>query len=234
MAKQPETIDRFRIVAEDVEPEQVGSVLAALARLGVSKVGYEMVTDVRSFANNRQNGARDAVLAFAAARETFRVAEVRAHFEAEGRNVATAQTTVSQLAVAGKLQRIEEGRYRLTPLMLSPPVEEQSPNEPKPKLKRGVFQVSGAEAIWNAFKKRKTIRTKDVAELFASQGRKVKSTSGAISLLSNMKIITKKATGEYELTGTVPTFNNRLHPKTKKPTAKLNGTHANGETPTHG
>jgi hypothetical protein len=51
MTKKPETNERFRITCE-TETEQVGPVLAELARRGITKVGYELVTDVLRYKRN--------------------------------------------------------------------------------------------------------------------------------------------------------------------------------------
>ena len=49
MAKQPETQDHYRIHADNIQFEGLGVVLAALARLGIINVTYELVTDILAY-----------------------------------------------------------------------------------------------------------------------------------------------------------------------------------------
>jgi hypothetical protein len=134
--KKPELQYRFRVTCETV-PEQVGPLLAELARRGITKVGYEVVTDVLRYKRNKpakpttkppakkKKSARaerydvsnyDLVTQFAKRQKgQFNLGQVKKMMEAKGRPESSASPVCQRLIERKILRRFEDGVFSLTP-----------------------------------------------------------------------------------------------------------------------
>jgi hypothetical protein len=55
MAKQPETVDHFRLTINRLTPQQLGVVIADLAKREIFDIRPELITDVVTFRKNKPN-----------------------------------------------------------------------------------------------------------------------------------------------------------------------------------
>lgn len=124
-----QTRDRFRITCETEDAQQLGPIVAELARLGLRNVNYDLITDVLRYKKNtrgksrskKSGGQRYAVSSRALALQfakkhkgKFTLAQIRELFEADGRPKQNANPLCSALIKKGFAKRTGEGKYQLT------------------------------------------------------------------------------------------------------------------------
>lgn len=203
MPKEPETQDRFRITAE-VEPTELGPLLAQLARLGFTKIGYELITDVVTF-NSRSTDNEAFARSWIAERQTFKLSDLGRHLKDNGRGQSSASYVVGKLVQAGDLHSLGNGFYSNLKAIAAPTSPAQATEATKPPHRnagksRPVYEKSGVELIWEHFKNRKRIpftRT-EVKSVFEAAQRPITSLSSCIDKMTTAGLLTKGGKpGEY-------------------------------------
>lgn len=129
MAKQPTARDRFRIIAE-ISEDMLGPVLSVLTRMGITDVGYELLTDIRTFQKNESAAAprrRFEISGKAEILKLFETDEVvtltfaRQAFELAKRTPTSVSPLLDDLLKEGIIERVAPGQYRRIKLALPAP-----------------------------------------------------------------------------------------------------------------
>jgi hypothetical protein len=214
MAKQPETQDRYRIQADNIPLEGLGPVLAALVRLGIINVTYELVTDILAYKAAPRVfdvEAIDAARTFIKQHHTFKARELTRVFEQEGRSAANGFSVMKRLVELGELRKLGGGHYQSTDIKaLAPPAAEAEP-ESAPAArnsKAGVapkrYPVSSIIVVMNAIAKRKQVTRAEITEIMLENGRPKKSVDGVIGKLKEGGKLKNISEGLYEVNKTKP------------------------------
>ena len=237
MAKQPETVDRFEIVAS-VSKDQLGHVMAALITAGIppEMLQSRMVTDVLNYKNGRQKHdttALDFGRAWVADHPTFKRTEIVKHFVDSGRTKESASGVVHRLREVGEIRALGDGNYQRKDV--------KAITGPKKKVKvkkvfskqgkeishsrRGNsvhhYEVPNREFLLKRITGRAKITVRELEEVFTSNGRNPKSVSALLSLFVKEKKVKHLEQGTYGWVG--PKVKKvRLTPRVP-PTAKPNG-----------
>ena len=116
LSKQVVQRDRFRIICE-ADAQDMGLLLAHMTRMGVSHIGFELVTDVRTFGVNTprkvyDQSAEQTVLAFIKDNPTFAVKELTRVFREMGRTNGAAYAAVHKLVNLKVLVKLGGGNYQ--------------------------------------------------------------------------------------------------------------------------
>jgi hypothetical protein len=186
--KDPETIDRYKIFAE-TSMEQMGFVLAALTRMGLQNIGYELITDVNLFKTKERKVHEVSVEDFAAeyvkAHPRFKSTELVAHFKAAGRTPSGAYYAIKRLTEANVVRKSGDEIVRVEALAA-------------PEQKRtGHYAVANKDLIANAIKGRKQFAVRELRDLFVKEGRPEKSISPILSRMVQHKEVKLVSTGQY-------------------------------------
>lgn len=210
MPKQTETSDRFRIIAE-VDALRLGPMLAQLARMGVDKLDYELVTDVITFKNNNtpRGETEKAIREWIADHPTFHLAALREglpHLPA-----TTIHGAARRLVDKGVLVALGDGNYRRADVaaLKAPAVTPPAAPAAREKKERAIDLLRRFTATHPAF------TTKEAKAFFAEQGRKDQVHPVIYQLVQKREIrrIGEVGGGRYEV------------PQAKR-NAKLNGASA--------
>jgi hypothetical protein len=142
MAKLPITRDRFRIIAETSE-DMLGPVLSALTRMGITNIGYELLTDVRTFQKNETHGGTRRRFEISGKEEALKLFQsddivtltfAKQAFELAKRTPNSVSPILDELLKEGVIERIAPGQYRRLKLALPAPQGTKKPAT-KAKLK---------------------------------------------------------------------------------------------------
>jgi hypothetical protein len=207
----------------------MGPLLAQLTRMGLQNIGFELITDVRSFRQNER--AKHELSAEAALGEyvnehpTFQINDAVKHFEAKGRTAGAIYTAARVLIEKGALKKLSPGNYARADVkaLAAPKSDKTATDAPKR------FEITGADAIWRFVKNRKSFTTKQLRALFKEQGRNEASVSPILNDMLNEKRI--KHTGE-PMSGEYLVLKKatKAKPSAKKPPAKKAAPHLNGSS----
>jgi hypothetical protein len=100
----------------EVERDQVGSMLEFLTVAGMQNIGFELVTDVSTFRQNkpkfRQSGLRVLLRMFAKGKPVS-LARMQKRFEQDGRAKASCSALLDGLLKQNVVKRIAPGEYQL-------------------------------------------------------------------------------------------------------------------------
>lgn len=193
MAKPPETTELFRIHA-DTSPDQMGHVLAALARMNVTNIGYELVTEVATF---RQKQSHDVsgekfLAEWVMEHPTFRANEVIKHFEAGGRTAGTAYTAIRTLTEKDIIKKSSPGHYQRADVKaLAPPAT-------------GRHEISNKDLVWKAVGNSKKITAAEVTKVFDEHKRPENTATSTLSKLVKDGELKRLDKGQYEVIGRKP------------------------------
>lgn len=230
MPKEPETVDRFRITAE-VDPTELGPMLASLAKMGLQNIGYELVTDVLNYKNRQHTiDGYNFALAWAQERQAFKLNEMGRYFKESGRGQSSANYHVGRMVENGVLKSLGNGYYQRADVMALPaPAQSEVAPGGKVHARTGKpahrFEMNGEEAIWRHVKNRKkSFKTEELRTLFTAQGRTPNSVSPCLDKMMKAKLIKRVESGVYQVTGAKPKKAEATDPK-KRAVAK--GTVAN-------
>lgn len=130
--------DRFRIMCE-ADASDMGVLLAHMTRMGITNIGFELVTEVRRFASNSAPKrfavtSEQAIRAYIANNPTFAVADLVQSFRSEGRTSGAAYATVHKLVRDGVLVKLGGGNYQRSDVKaLAPPKAEKGEKSEKGK-----------------------------------------------------------------------------------------------------
>jgi hypothetical protein len=203
MAKQPETIDRFLITAE-TPPELVGPALAALAKLGIDKVGYQFHTDVLRY-KGRSGGAKgsDIAIEFVKANARFTHAQMVQHFESAGMTAASAYALIRKLKAANVISVSGDELVRVEALTgpAAAPAKAAKAGKRGGRRRKMAKGVSNREFIQRILKGRKAITIEQLSEAFTKDGRLPKSISPIVTKLVATKALKRTAPGTFSVNG---------------------------------
>jgi hypothetical protein len=220
MPKQ-ETIERFKITAE-VEAISLGPTVAALARLGLTNIGYELVTEIRTFNKKTQHEtkAEDHLRAWIVDRPSFSASDVVKAFLQDGRTAGAAYSAMRRLVEQAVLTKTGPGSYARSDVkQLAAPAKKAAPKkqavEPPAEKPRKEYDIPAHQFILRfARRNHGKFSSASVKRALVADGRPATTAGPTINKLLNDKLITRISEGQYE---TVPV--NKL-PKPPKPPAK--------------
>lgn len=191
--KEPETIDRYRIFAE-TSMEQMGFVLAALTKMGLGNISYELITDVNRFKNKERKvhevSAEDFAAAFVKQNARFKSSDMVAHFKAAGREASSAYYGIKKLTDANVVRKSVGGEFVRVEAL-------PAPVKTRPANPVHRFGVLNKDVIANAIKARKQFTMRDLKEVFAKEGRNDKSISPILTGMVAAKQIKIVSPGHY-------------------------------------
>jgi hypothetical protein len=212
MAKQPETQDHYRIHADNIEFVGLGAVLAALARLGIVNVTYELVTDILAYKVAPRVfdiDAKELARTFIKQHHSFKARELTAVFEQEGRSQANGFSVIKKLVELGELRSLGGGHYQSTDVkaLAAPAEAAQLPKagaEQSADAKQRRYPISSIVLIWNAIQRRKEVTRAEIAQMMIDAGRPKKSTDGVVGKLKEGGKLKSVSDGVYEVIKTKP------------------------------
>ena len=235
MAKQPETVDRFEIVAS-VSKDQLGHVMAALITAGIppEMLQSRMVTDVLNYKGGKKfdTSALDFGRAWVADHPTFKRTEIVKHFVDSGRTKESASGVVHRLRELGEIRALGDGNYQRKDVKaITGPKKKvkvkllNKRGQPITRSRRGNsvhhYDVPNREFLLKRITGRAKITVRELEEVFTSNGRNPKSVSALLSLFVKEKKVKHLEQGTYGWVG--PKVKKvRLTPRVP-PTAKPNG-----------
>jgi hypothetical protein len=207
MAKQPETKDRYRIQADNIPLEGLGVVLAALARLGIINVAYELITDILAYkAPPRvfETDAIDAARTFIKQHHTFKARELTTVFEQEGRSQANGFSVMKRLVELGELRKLGGGHYQSTEVkaLAAPSAEADAEAQPDKPNGRGLskrYAISNVITVWNAISRRKEVTRGEIVQIMLDNDRPKKSVDGVVGKLKEGGRLKSLSDGVYEV-----------------------------------
>jgi hypothetical protein len=211
MAKQPETHDHFRIHADNIGLEGLGVVLTALARLGITNVTYELVTDILAYkvpVRVFETDALDLARTFIKQHHTFKARELTLVFEQSGRSAANGFSVMKKLVELNELRKLGGGHYQSTEVKaLAAPEDSAKPAQPaepaKPHARAGIppkrYPVSNIVLLWNAIERRKQITRAEMAQILVDNERPKKSIDGVVGKLKEAGRLKSLSDGVYEI-----------------------------------
>jgi hypothetical protein len=198
MAKEVITTDRYQIHAE-TSLEQMGFVVAALTRMGLLNIGYELITDIHAYkkgAERKVHGvnALDFAKEWIKEHATFKASELVKACEGDGRSSGTAYGSLRDLVKAKVLRKLGPGNYQRTDVKaLEAPA--------KPKSKRGTsnapYDVPNKTVISKWVGNKSRFKLADLTAHFLSIGRNPKSVSPIVTKMMQAKFIKAVGFGEY-------------------------------------
>jgi hypothetical protein len=193
--------DNFKIIVEEVPPEELGPVLALLAKAGL-KARPELVTNIPSYGqrSTHEVNAEDFLLPWIADHATFRALEAVKHFEANGRSGGGAYPTLAALVDKKVLKKLSPGNYaRADVKHLEPPKKAQR----TAKGPKKVFDKRGEDVILSyARRNHGRVHTHKLIEIFEAEGRARNSVYASLDGLMKSKSIKRvgePGTGHYIL-----------------------------------
>jgi hypothetical protein len=191
--KQPETVDRIRIIAE-APLELVGAGLAALTKLGFENVGYEVITNVMNFKSRKVHevGATEFAAAFVKDNARFKSSDMMAYFKDAGRETTAAYYALKKLSDANVIRKNGDEFVRVE--ALAAPAK-SAKTRPANRVHR--FEVKNKDLIANAIKGRKQFTMAELRAVFATEGRNEKSISPILSGMIQKKMIKVASPGQY-------------------------------------
>lgn len=191
----PPEVDHFLIHCEALAPD-VGPIIAALTRMGVRNIGYELKTDIPAFASNRSHAikAEDFLAAWIPDHPTFKAIDAVRHFREDGRTDGAAYTALRMLVEKGALKKLSSGNYARSDVKALE----------KPKTAKAAKPVeherSGRDEIARFIRARKTFTVMQLRELFRKQQRNEASVSPTLDKLLAEKAIKRNGaagSGQY-------------------------------------
>ena len=202
MAKgQVETSDRFSVGFE-IPRDLLGAVLADLARMGITQVSYELITDVHSYKKKRTFDVRaeDFAMEWIESNPTFRAKDAVAHFVENGRTNASAYTALRVLVEKKVLRSLGDGNYQRTDVRAteSPVTKIGNPRQRSAgERNRRPYKVPNVDFMFKIIGKKKQFKTTDMQKAFKADRRNWKSVSPLIVRLVGDKLLKKIEPGIY-------------------------------------
>jgi hypothetical protein len=192
MPKQPEITELCRIHA-DTTLDQMGHVLAALARMGLANVGYELVTEVATFKKKQTHEikAEDFAAAWIKDHPTFKATELVNHFDASGRTSGAAYTALRKLVDRRTLKQLGSGNYQHADIKA---IE-------GPKKHGADAGLTNRDFIWKVIGRRKSFMASELTQAFKEAGRQPSSMTSVLAKLVGSKELKLLGGGQYAVLG---------------------------------
>lgn len=197
MAKLP-PIERFRVTTF-VPKELLGEVMAALTRLGLNEVSFDLVADVPSFARNAKPEVPNTefLAAWVAEHPTFKAVEAVRAFEADGRSKTQTYPAIATLVEKGILTKLGPGEYSRADVKHLP-APKTSTKTPSQSINK--YAISNGDFILRcARRSHGRTSTTSLRKLFVADKRVSSSISPTLNSLVRAKQIKRVGEGEYVL-----------------------------------
>jgi hypothetical protein len=223
---KPETVDRFRIIAE-AEASEMGPIIAQLSRMGLSNINFELITDVVTFKQKvtHEVPATEHLAAWVADHPTFTSSDATRYFRESGRTSGAVYYAIRMLTEKKIIKKLGDSSYSRTDVKAI----EAGDHTKEPKLKKKREQkeppkkfAKRGEDVILAFARRNHGRfnTAKLTEVFLKEGRAQGSVYASVNELLSTNMIKRvgdKGSGQYILTTKA---NGKPDGKTPKPKQK--------------
>jgi len=203
MAKQPEQRDHFKLVVDNIEPAQLGEIVAALAKIGPNlDVRPELVTSVINYKtrNTPEVTASSFIDEWSKQHPTFQQRDLLKAMKEDGRTPGAVYYGIRMLIEKGVLKKLDDnGNYtRADVKHIEAPKKEKT--KPKPKITRDNFDVDHREFILRYARQHNgRFNLAKLRAHFEAHKRKPTSVGGAIHVLQQRKLIKPLGEGEFVL-----------------------------------
>ncbi|WP_375791151.1 hypothetical protein ACE102_07310 [Bradyrhizobium sp. vgs-9] len=201
----------------------MGPIIAQLSRMGLTNIGFELITDIRTYNRNtpREMGSEAFALAWVDQHPTFKLAEIVAHFKADNRTPSSCYYAVKKLVEAGKLKNLGQSNYARADVKAL-----EAPDAAPEKH----HDVTNKDLIWRHVRHRNKFKVADLTTLFREQDRNPKSISPQLQHLVTEKRIKALGDGEYAVLKSGATPKKDSPPKKQAaPAPHLNGASQHGQ-----
>lgn len=205
MAKEEQQSSDYFKVFFDIDVNALGAVVAVLTKMGLPNVGYELVTEIRSFGTNRKYAETGIVTALRTMMDgaPHAAKDMREAFRAAGRDTNSVPSVISSMVEKGLAKKTGPGTYRLTAAGVKRAIKTQQPDQdsapalalPKPQQQS---DKTAGEVIEQLLSDGKPHDLAEMRKLFESLGRQASSVSGQISIMIGEKTITRVSSGVYQ------------------------------------
>jgi hypothetical protein len=191
----------------------LGEAVAALTKLGLSEVHFELMTDVPAFARNNSGHevkATDFLEAFIADHPTFSQKDVTAAFKADGRLPSASYYAMTKLLEQGSIKKLDDyGNYSRTDVKhIEAPKKEKTKAKQEKPAPRDHFDVNHRDFILRYARQHAgKFSMPKLRAHFEKNGRKPSSVGSALDMLVKRKQIKGLGEGNYMLV--VETKNNK-------------------------
>jgi len=182
----------------------MGHILAELTKLGLSNIGYELITDIVTFKKNgprktaepATTTAAEEIAEYIKEHPTFKIGDIVAFFKTMGRARGAAYEGVKALVKKKILVRLSPHNYQRAD------VKALAPPAPKAigKKRRGQvapYGISNKDLILKRIKGRAKFTTKELRDHFTNMRRNPVSISPIVDNLLKAKVITRIESGTY-------------------------------------
>jgi hypothetical protein len=182
----------------------MGALLAQLTRMGLENIGYELITDVKTFNKNGPRKVFDTTgdefaLEWVKQHPSFQIIDLVNHFREQGRNGASAYPAVRKLVESKLLRKIGSGNYQHANVKALAPPEKTETTKQRPANPVARFEVKNWDVILKLIKNKTKFKIADLTNAFVEQGRNPKSVSPITTNMAKQKLIRIIAPGEYEV-----------------------------------
>lgn len=209
MAKRPiMTVDRFRIFAE-TSSESMGPLLAQLTRMGLENIGYELITDIRTFKNAPRavyegGTGEEFAMAWIKDNPTFRVRDLAHYFKEKGRPASSAHYIARTLADKKAIRSLGGGNYQSAEVKALGHAKKDKPSPAKPASKRvgkasPRYETPNYDVLLAYIQGRDTLKTAEASRYLEEQGRNAKSASPMISRMASQGLLKLIEPGHYRV-----------------------------------
>jgi hypothetical protein len=211
MAKLP-TVERFKLSCE-VEATNLGPTLAQFTKMGLTNLGFELITDVRRFNKNIKPDAPDVpeigttalLTAWIKDHPTFKAIEAVKHLEANGHTRGSAYPALRDFVEKGILKKLEPGHYSRADVKHLTGPKKTKPAKQTRRVIRPVrsFDKRGEDVILSYGKRNHgRFNTAKLVEVFLKEGRAKNSVYASIDALlkaKRAKRVGDNGSGQYVL-----------------------------------
>ena len=219
---KPPPVEYFMLRAPTPK-ELLGEAVAALTKIGLTEVNFDLMTDVPAFASrtNHTIKAEAFLEQWMADHPTFRAVEAIRAFKADGRTPGAGYTALRVMSADGRLTKLGEGMYSLPGVkQIAAPKKStaKQTEKAKPKITRVHHDVDHREFILRYARQHNgRFSLAKIRDYFEKHNRKSSSVGGAINVLKERKLIKLLGDGEYVL------LSKAMAAKPQPEPAKLNG-----------
>lgn len=200
--KEPQTVDRFRVSCE-VPKEQLGHIIAELAKMQLEHVNYELITDVLNYkkAQKYETTSAEHLREWIKDHPTFNRQEVIAHFAATGRSQESASNAIYVLAREKLLKKLGEGNYQRADVKaIAGPKKQKlaaAVTSKKQRSHQQRYEISNIDYLLAKFRNRKKFTVREAEDCFAADQRPKKSVWPLLFRLAAMNKLKKLGNAEY-------------------------------------
>jgi hypothetical protein len=197
---KPPPIERFK-VATVCDKAILGEVIAALTKMGLDNITFDLVTEVVTFRNN-SGGTGELLQAWVNDHPTFKAIDAARHFEANGLTRGSCYPALRALVEKGILKKLSPGNYAHANVKhIEGPKKEKKTRVAKSPPK--TFDKRGEDVIITYAKRNHgRFNTAKLVEIFTSEGRAQNSVYASIDALikhKQAKRVGDKGSGQYVL-----------------------------------